>query len=196
MIYLLFNEGYAAHAGDNLVRADLCREALRLGRLIAGTREVATPRSHALVALMALLATGLPAAAQAVEDSDVTPVLLPGDEADSQAARLEESTKTYGVPIILGERTAASCKALATIEIDRVPPRGKDRPERLYALLGDETIAADDRFTNLQATFAELAPAVAAKNAARAAELSITVRAIAWPGLDALLAALEKRVRA
>lgn len=42
------------------------------------------------VALMALLATGLPAAAQAVEDSDVTPVLLPGDEADSQAARLED----------------------------------------------------------------------------------------------------------
>lgn len=61
VIYLLFNEGYTAHAGDNLVRADLCREALRLGRLIAGTREVATPRSHALVALMALHAARIPA---------------------------------------------------------------------------------------------------------------------------------------
>ncbi len=80
------------------------------------------------------------------------------------AARLEESTKTYGVPIILGERTAAGCKSLAAIEIDRVPPRGKDRPERLYALLGDDTAAADERFTGLQAAFAKLAPAVAAKD--------------------------------
>ena len=54
------------------------------------------------------------------------------------AARLEESTKTYGVPIIMGEQTAAMCKGLAAIEIDRVPPRGKDRPEKLFALLGDE----------------------------------------------------------
>jgi RNA polymerase sigma-70 factor (ECF subfamily) len=63
VIYLLFNEGYGTHAGDNLVRADLCREALRLGRLVAGAGEtaVATPRAHALVALMALQAARLPA---------------------------------------------------------------------------------------------------------------------------------------
>ena len=36
-IYFLFNEGYAAHAGDALVRQDLCVEALRLGRLIASS---------------------------------------------------------------------------------------------------------------------------------------------------------------
>jgi RNA polymerase sigma-70 factor, ECF subfamily len=35
VIYLIFNEGYSANAGDNLVRADLCAEALRLGRLLA-----------------------------------------------------------------------------------------------------------------------------------------------------------------
>ena len=35
VIYLLFNEGYAAHSGDELIRFDVCREALRLGRLIA-----------------------------------------------------------------------------------------------------------------------------------------------------------------
>jgi RNA polymerase sigma-70 factor (ECF subfamily) len=51
--YLLFNAGYSAYGGDNLVRADLCREALRLGRLVADAPEVATPRAHALVALMA-----------------------------------------------------------------------------------------------------------------------------------------------
>src|SRR5687767_6213933 len=35
VIYLMFNEGYAAHGGDVLVRHDLCFEAIRLGRLVA-----------------------------------------------------------------------------------------------------------------------------------------------------------------
>jgi len=61
VIYLLFNEGYGAHAGENLVRFDLCAEALRLGRLLARGRETATPKAHALLALMALHAARLPA---------------------------------------------------------------------------------------------------------------------------------------
>ena len=51
-IYFIFNEGYAAHDGDALIRHDLCREALRLGRLIASS-SLADPRVHALVAMMA-----------------------------------------------------------------------------------------------------------------------------------------------
>jgi RNA polymerase sigma-70 factor, ECF subfamily len=35
VVYLIFNEGYAASAGDDLVRRDLCAEAIRLGRLLA-----------------------------------------------------------------------------------------------------------------------------------------------------------------
>jgi len=61
VIYLLFNEGYSAHGGDNLVRADLCREALRLGRLVAGHPATDLPKSHALQALMCLHAARLPA---------------------------------------------------------------------------------------------------------------------------------------
>src|SRR6266545_2801864 len=34
VVYLIFNEGYAAHTGDALVRHDLCQEALRLGRML------------------------------------------------------------------------------------------------------------------------------------------------------------------
>ena len=55
VIYFIFNEGYTAHEGDELIRLDLCREALRLARLIAGS-SLAQPRVHALVALLALQA--------------------------------------------------------------------------------------------------------------------------------------------
>jgi RNA polymerase sigma-70 factor (ECF subfamily) len=54
VIYFIFNEGYTAHEGDDLIRLDLCQEALRLGRLIAAS-SICRPRVHALVALMALL---------------------------------------------------------------------------------------------------------------------------------------------
>ncbi|MBC9714759.1 RNA polymerase sigma factor [Streptomyces sp. TRM66268-LWL] len=56
VIYLIFNEGYSATSGDDLMRPDLCHEALRLGRLLA----VLAPREaevHGLVALMEIHAS-------------------------------------------------------------------------------------------------------------------------------------------
>jgi RNA polymerase sigma-70 factor (ECF subfamily) len=60
VIYLMFNEGYSTHEGEDLIRTDLCFEALRLGHLIA-TSSIAAPRADALMALMALQAARLPA---------------------------------------------------------------------------------------------------------------------------------------
>ncbi|MEU8240374.1 DUF6596 domain-containing protein [Actinoplanes missouriensis] len=51
VIYLIFNEGYAATSGGDLIRADLCLEALRLGRLLAGLAPDQA-EAHGLVALM------------------------------------------------------------------------------------------------------------------------------------------------
>jgi RNA polymerase sigma factor (sigma-70 family) len=58
VVYLVFNEGYSATAGDDWMRPALCEEALRLGRVIAGLapRE---PEVHGLVALMELQASRL-----------------------------------------------------------------------------------------------------------------------------------------
>jgi len=58
VIYLIFNEGYLATAGDGLVRPGLCEEALRLGRILAELAP-AEPEVHALVALMELQASRL-----------------------------------------------------------------------------------------------------------------------------------------
>ena len=58
VIYLIFNEGYAATAGDDWVRPELCQDALRLGRILAGL----TPDEaevHGLVALMEIQASRL-----------------------------------------------------------------------------------------------------------------------------------------
>ena len=51
VVYLVFNEGYSATAGDDWLRADLCREALRLGRVLTALMP-AEPEVHALLALM------------------------------------------------------------------------------------------------------------------------------------------------
>jgi RNA polymerase sigma-70 factor (ECF subfamily) len=67
VIYFIFNEGYAAHEGDALIRHDLCGEALRLGRLMV-ISNLAGPKAHALVALMCLLAARIPARVDALGD--------------------------------------------------------------------------------------------------------------------------------
>ena len=54
VLYLMFNEGYSAHAGEALVRADICEEAIRLTGLMSVHRAGDAPRTHALLALMLL----------------------------------------------------------------------------------------------------------------------------------------------
>jgi RNA polymerase sigma-70 factor, ECF subfamily len=53
VVYLIFNEGYVATAGDSLIRRDLCAEAIRLGRLLV-TLMPDEPEVYALLALMLL----------------------------------------------------------------------------------------------------------------------------------------------
>jgi RNA polymerase sigma-70 factor (ECF subfamily) len=52
VLYLLFNEGYGAHLGENLVREDLCVEAMRLAQLLASRADTGLPKVHALLALL------------------------------------------------------------------------------------------------------------------------------------------------
>ena len=71
VIYLIFNEGYAATAGEDWIRPALCEEALRLGRILAELAP-AEPEVHGLVALMEIQASRLGARTA----PDGAPILL------------------------------------------------------------------------------------------------------------------------
>ncbi|HEY2477857.1 MAG TPA: sigma-70 family RNA polymerase sigma factor [Solirubrobacterales bacterium] len=58
VVYLIFNEGYAASSGERWVRTELCEEALRLGRILAALAPD-EPEAHGLVALLEIQASRL-----------------------------------------------------------------------------------------------------------------------------------------
>jgi RNA polymerase sigma-70 factor, ECF subfamily len=107
VVYLVFNEGYAASSGDHWTRPALCAEAMRLGRVLArllpGEAEV-----HGLVALMELQASRLPART----GSDGRPVLL----ADQDRARWDRLLLGRGLAALDVAEGAASTRGRYTIQ--------------------------------------------------------------------------------
>jgi RNA polymerase sigma factor (sigma-70 family) len=114
VIYLIFNEGYTATAGDDWMRPTLCEEALRLGRILA-TVAPDEPEVHGLVALMELQASR--AAARTAPDG--APILLQDQDRRRWdrllirrgLAALAKTEGTYG-PYVL-QASIAACHARA-----------------------------------------------------------------------------------
>jgi RNA polymerase sigma factor (sigma-70 family) len=132
VIYLIFNEGYSATAGDDWMRPALCEEALRLGRILA-TLAPAEPEVHGLVALMELQASRT----RARIGPDGAPVLLQDQDRRlwdrllirRGLAALDRAAGTLGPYVLQAE--IAACHA-------RAPSAGRTDWERiatLYAVL-------------------------------------------------------------
>jgi adenylate cyclase len=67
------------------------------------------------------------------------------------ASRLEGQTKSYGVPIIVGSKTALTAKdKYAILELDFITVKGKHEPEVVYTVLGRQDVALNDRFQKLR----------------------------------------------
>ena len=65
------------------------------------------------------------------------------------ASRLEGQTKIYGIAIILGEKTKDALKKFAVIELDKIRVKGKQTPEKIYTVLGDDTVKQEKDFKSL-----------------------------------------------
>lgn len=170
VIYLVFNEGYAASSGDDWMRPALCEEALRLGRILQQRLPV-WPQVHGLLALMELQASR----ARARVDAEGNPILLPDQDrsrwdhlqvARGQAA-LRRALELGGAddPYVL-QAAIADCHARAR----RVEDTDWAQMAALYARLAQVN----------PSPVVELNRAVAVSRAAGAAA--------AWPLVEALAA--------
>jgi RNA polymerase sigma-70 factor (ECF subfamily) len=165
VIYLVFNEGYAASAGDDLLRADLCEEAIRLARLLVELMPDES-EAHGLLGLLLLI--------HARRDARVAPdgsmVLLP----DQDRSRWDRAMITEGQAII------AAC-------IRRNLPGPYQLQGAINAVHSDAPTAADTDWAQILQIYDHLlacapSPIVALNRAVAVAEVH---------GAEAALAAID-----
>jgi adenylate cyclase len=73
------------------------------------------------------------------------------------ASRLEGQSKNYGVPIIIGSKTASGLRdKFAVLELDCITVKGKTEPESVFTVLGRADVAGSDRFGRLQSSVGEM----------------------------------------
>jgi RNA polymerase sigma factor (sigma-70 family) len=127
VVYLIFNEGYAATSGESWYRAELCDEAMRLGRMLSALAPE-EPEAHGLVALMEIQASRIPARAGPGGE----PVTLleqdrgrwnrllitHGLAALARAARSRSDGQPAGPYVIQAELAACHARAFAAADTD------------------------------------------------------------------------------
>ncbi|MCH9809024.1 MAG: adenylate/guanylate cyclase domain-containing protein [Alphaproteobacteria bacterium] len=103
------------------------------------------------------------------------------------ASRLESLTKTYGASIIAGASTVEAAADFAFLEIDTVILRGRTQRQPIYALLGDETMAASPPFQALKPLHEDLRASLSVGDRERAAKAISACRRIDIPAYHGVL---------
>ncbi|MBN6035723.1 RNA polymerase sigma factor [Amycolatopsis sp. 195334CR] len=112
VLYLLFNEGYQASSGQDAIRGELCGEAVRLTRLLLADPRTDTPRARALLALMLLQASRLPARVDA--DGDLL-LLSEQDRSRWDHAMISEGTQVFATACTGRELSAYHVEAAIAV---------------------------------------------------------------------------------
>ncbi|WP_210493248.1 CHASE2 domain-containing protein [Microvirga antarctica] len=113
------------------------------------------------------------------------------------AARLEGLSKLYGVPIIIGKRTArAARERFAVVELDRLQVKGKTEPERIFTIVGRADVAASPAFQEFSSLNKAMLSAYRRREWAVALETIMACRDIGRKfGLDGYYAVYVDRIR-
>ena len=111
------------------------------------------------------------------------------------AARIESTTKEFGTDLLVSEEVAGVAKGVALLEAGEILLKGKSRPTTLFALVGDETMAASPEFVELSRLHAWLLRALAARDANDAAAALAACRTNAPDLLSGLYDHFHDRVR-
>ena len=168
VVYLIFNEGYSATSGDDLVRADLCAEAVRLARLLA---ELMPDEPEVLGLLALLLLSESRRAARTAPDGSL--VLLPD----------QDRTRWDGDLIAEGQALVRAC-------LRRNRPGPYQIQAAVNAVHSDAPTAADTDWGQILALYDQLlavapTPVVALNRAVALAEVKGPAAALAEiEGLD------------
>ena len=112
------------------------------------------------------------------------------------ASRLEGQTKTYGVAIVVGSRTAQAARdTFAILELDRIAVKGKKQPETIYAVLGSAEMAQSDGFHRFRNAVDEMIACYRRRDFDGASGALIRCRAADQGfGLEGLLTLYEGRI--
>ena len=112
------------------------------------------------------------------------------------ASRLEGQSKNYGVPIIIGSKTASGLRdKFAVLELDCITVKGKTEPESVYTVLGRADVAGSERFGRLHHTVEEMLSRFRRQDFAGAADSIARCREIDGFGLGYLLDLYAERIR-
>jgi RNA polymerase sigma-70 factor (ECF subfamily) len=138
-LYLIFNEGYAATAGDALVRRELCAEAIRLARLLCALM----PDEPEALALLALMLLHDSRRAARVDAAGGLVLLADQDRAAWDAAAIAEGLRSVERALALGGRGRYAVQAVIAAEHARAA-RAEDTDWEAIANAYAMLVALDD----------------------------------------------------